>query len=245
MYIWIYMTQLSFRRISYNYLTYTLTFAIILLSLHILATHPRPWTHTFPPFFVTFHLAFHLTHLLAHWLQLPAIERHCVVYGTSLYWTGWLLGIFVFSERLTIDLTHPTTTLFWLLLVERRNAWGIIMWEFVSRLEADETTTKQTYWQSGAFRLLAFRIWCLLGSGSAWGLVYIALAWTDGFTLAYLLRPLSVLKLLLVSSIAGTSMICFWSFWTFQYRGILWKRELRKGVVVWYSEGIARAGDVE
>lgn len=187
---------------------------------------------------------FHVTHLFAHLFQMLDLERHCVVYGTFLYWTGCLLGNFVFSERLTImSLTHPTTTLFWLLLLERRNAWGIIMWEFSGRL--DSATGGDRYWQKGSFRTAAYRVWCLLGAGSAWGLLYIALANMDGFTLGYLLRPISVAKLLLVSTMAGISMICFWSFWTFQYRGVLWKRELRKGVVVWYSEGVARAGDVE
>ncbi|KAI9321585.1 hypothetical protein BX666DRAFT_1850436 [Dichotomocladium elegans] len=119
-------------------------------------------------------------------------------------------------------------------MLDRRNAWGIILWEYTSRLE-----------ERNNFQLLAYRIWSLLGAGSVWGLLYIALAQIDGFTLVYLLKPASVAKLLLVSSVAGLTMICFWSFWTFQYRGVLWRRDLRTGVIVWYSEGVARAGNVE
>ncbi|KAG0185869.1 hypothetical protein DFQ28_008648 [Apophysomyces sp. BC1034] len=136
-------------------------------------------------------------------------------------------------------------------MLERRNSWGLIVWEFVSRLDQNippttHLATKQLkLWQLGSFRLLAFRIWCLLGTGSFWGLLYITLAKRDGFTLVYLLQFSNIFRLLLVSAAGGLMMICFWSFWTFQYRGVLWRRELRKGVVVWYSEGVARAGDVE
>nr|CAG8672840.1 11565_t:CDS:2 [Entrophospora candida] len=40
-----------------------------------------------------------------------------------------------------------------------------------------------------------------------------------------------------VSIIAGVLMICWWSFWTFQIQGVLWKKELEEGVVVWSSDG--------
>jgi len=42
---------------------------------------------------------------------------------------------------------------------------------------------------------------------------------------------------LIVSIIAGVLMICWWSFWTFQIQGVLWKKELEEGVVVWSSDG--------
>ncbi|KAI9492580.1 hypothetical protein BDB00DRAFT_423687 [Zychaea mexicana] len=172
-----------------------------------------------------------MTHLIAHWRQWLLIERYCIVYGTTLYWTGWLLGVFVFSERL--NYVDPTTPFFWALLLERRHAWGLLQWEFTSQLESYKT------------EIIVYRIWTLLGAGSAWGLVYIAMANMDGYPLHYLLRPYSVAKLLLVSSVAGLVMICHWSFWTFQYRGVLWKRELREGIAVWCSEGVTRAGHVE
>ncbi|CAO3644576.1 unnamed protein product [Mucor fragilis] len=244
-------------QISYSLLTYTLTLSIIVLSIHTILLQPFPWGHTFPPIFVLFHLFFHVAHLSAHmfsWLQL---ERQCVVYGTWLYWTGWLLGILLFSERLAVNVTHnaSTTILFWLLMLERRNAWGIIVWEFVSRLDQNlnsssstgsnlETARPLKLWELGSFRLLVFRTWCLLGTGSFWGLSYIGLAKLDGYAFKYLLQIHHIMKLLLVSTMGGFMMIIFWSFWTFQYKGVLWQKELRKGIIVWYSEGVAHAAEV-
>ncbi|OAD80734.1 hypothetical protein PHYBLDRAFT_138280 [Phycomyces blakesleeanus NRRL 1555(-)] len=204
-----------------------------------LITHPPPWMHSFPPVFIAFTILFHTTHLFAHLLDLLTLERLCVVYGTWLYSTGWLLGTLVFTERLPSDFYYPTL-LFWILMLERRNAWGIIVWEFVGRLDHPHEPASANRW-----RLFVFRTWCLLGTGSFWGLLYTALAHSDGFALSYLLAYTSILKLLLVSTFGGLMMICYWSFWTFQYRGVLWRKELRKGIVVWISEGVTRAGDVE
>ncbi|KAI7862460.1 hypothetical protein BDF14DRAFT_1876647 [Spinellus fusiger] len=125
-------------------------------------------------------------------------------------------------------------------MLERRNAWGIIVWEFVSRLDYPNDPVTPYQW-----RWVAFRVWCLLGTGALWGLVYLALAHMDGFPLSSLLACPGIMKLLSVSAMGGLVMICFWSFWTFQYRGVLWQKELRKGTVVWISEGVARTGDVE
>ncbi|PKC68339.1 hypothetical protein RhiirA1_416987, partial [Rhizophagus irregularis] len=44
-----------------------------------------------------------------------------------------------------------------------------------------------------------------------------------------------VFNVLWASSIAGILMVCWWSFWTFQYRGVVWKKEFKEGVVVWSS----------
>ncbi|CEI98602.1 hypothetical protein RMCBS344292_12707 [Rhizopus microsporus] len=239
-------------KISYSKLTYTLTLSIIILSIYTIFRQPFPWRQTFPPIFILFHLIFHLTHLTAHIFNWLNIEKHCVVYGTWLYCTGWLLGKFLFSERLAAsDFSNPTSLLFWLLMLERRNAWGIIVWEFVSRLDQNLYSTQHLdthrplrLWELGSVRLLAFRIWCLLGTGSFWGLVYIGLAYMDGFPFKYLLQFHHVLKLLWISTIGGLIMIIFWSFWTFQYKGVLWQKELRKGIIVWYSEGVAHAAQV-
>ncbi|KAI8640720.1 hypothetical protein BD408DRAFT_230679 [Parasitella parasitica] len=198
-----------------------------------------------------------MAHLL-NWLQL---ERRCVVYGTWLYWTGWLLGILLFSERLAVHVAHNASTsiLFWLLMLERRNAWGIIVWEFVSRLDQNlnswssssssgpgnlKTSRPLKLWELGSFRLLVFRVWCLLGTGSFWGLLYIGLAKSDGYAFKYLLQIHHIMKLLLVSTMGGFMMIIFWSFWTFQYKGVLWQKESRKGIIVWYSDGVAHAAEV-
>lgn len=217
-----------------------------MLSIHTILRQPFPWAHTFPPIFITFHLLFHIAHLSAHIFNWLNIERHCIVYGTWLYWTGWLLGAFLFSERLVSNGTsNLTAILFWLLMLERRNAWGIIVWEFVSRLTMTTRTSQSLkLWELGSFKLLIFRIWCLLGTGSFWGLLYTLLAKLDGFAFKYLLQVHHITKLLLVSTLGGLTMIIFWSFWTFQYKGVLWQKELRKGIIVWYSEGMAHAAQV-
>jgi hypothetical protein len=164
----------------------------------------------------------------------------------------------LFSERLPFDLAHPTIGFFGLLILERRHAWGIIMWEFVSRLDEVDSVpgrrartkswllprTLLSFSEAGGFRVASYRIWCLLGCGSVWSLIYVPLAWSDGFSLFYLLHPWKILRVFIFNILAGVAMICFWSFWTFQYRGVVWRRELRKGVAVWYSEGLVRAGDV-
>lgn len=217
-----------------------------MLSIHTILRQPFPWAHTFPPIFILFHLLFHLAHLCAHLFNWLTLERHCIVYGTWLYWTGWLLGTFLFSERLVSSGTESTAFLFWLLMLERRNAWGIIVWEFVSRLTAtsNHNAREKRVWELGSIKLLVFRIWCLLGTGSFWGLLYTLLAKLDGFAFKYLFQIHHIMKLLLVSTVGGLTMIIFWSFWTFQYKGVLWQKELRQGVIVWCSEGIAHAAQV-
>jgi hypothetical protein len=135
-------------------------------------------------------------------------------------------------------------------MLERRNAWGILVWEYVGWLDQPLTSSSSPpgWWQIGSIRLLAFRAWCLLGTGSFWGLLYLILATMaeddTAASLLGLLQSQHLLELLLVSVAGGLMMITFWSFWTFQYRGILWHHELRKGVIVWYSEGLAFAGDI-
>ncbi|KAI8146132.1 hypothetical protein BJV82DRAFT_600625 [Fennellomyces sp. T-0311] len=211
----------------------------IMTSLHTLFTLSYS-SHTFPPIFVLFHMLFHLSHLVAHLFGVISLERFCIVYGTSIYWTGWLIGMFVFrSERIPLDFT---VVAFWLLVLERRNAWGLVVWEFVSQLE--DIAHNQAVAFGNSIRLIAFRIWCIFGVGSAWALVYLPLAVRDGFVLASLLSPTNVIRLFFVSAVGGLGMICFWSFWTFQYRGVVWQREMRKGIAVWCSDGIARAADI-
>ncbi|KAI8330747.1 hypothetical protein BC941DRAFT_440069 [Chlamydoabsidia padenii] len=228
-------------RITYTLSTYTLTLAIIILSArHLINTllttaAVTALPPTFSTVFTSFHIIFQFTHLIAHLFERLTLERHCVVYGTWLFWTGWLLVFYQRQQQQDVI----TTLLFWLLMLERRNAWGILVWEYVSRLDQNLICSGGVkWWQIGSIRLLAFRIWCLLGTGSFWGLMYLILVkphvlWRHVF------------QLLLVSVAGGLMMIIFWSFWTFQYRGILWHHELRKGVVVWYSEGLAFAGDIE
>ncbi|KAI9281113.1 hypothetical protein BY458DRAFT_499616 [Sporodiniella umbellata] len=226
-------------QITYTKSTYTLTLSIVVLSALSIFCQPFPWTQTFPPIFNLFQLLFHLLHLHAHVYNWLHIERHCVVYGTWLYYTGWLLGKLLFSERLANhDYSYPTHALFWILMIERRNAWGMIVWEFMSRLQ---NTSPDSLCN---IRLFTFRLWCLLGTGSFWGCVYIGLASRDGFQFNYLLQLHHIIKLLWISGLGGLIMSVFWSFWTFQYKGVLWQKELREGIVVWCSEGVAHAAQV-
>ena len=143
------------------------------------------------------------------------------------------------SERPPLDFT---VVIFWLLLFERRNAWGLVVWEFVSQLE--DIAHGQTVVFGNSIKLIAFRIWCFFGIATAWALVYLSLAVRDGQHLASLISLTSVIRLYFFSVAGGLGMICFWSFWTFQYRGIVWQREMRKGIAVWCSDGIVRAADI-
>ncbi|KAI8365620.1 hypothetical protein EDC96DRAFT_443455 [Choanephora cucurbitarum] len=141
-------------------------------------------------------------------------------------------------------------------MLERRHAWGILVWEFTNQLDSKDNEDrndkrskkkrkrKERLWELGSFRLFVFRVWCLLGTGSFWALVYIGLAKWDGYAFKYLFQIHHIIQLLLVSTIGGLMMIVFWSFWTFQYKGVLWQKELRKGIVVWYSEGVAYAAEM-
>lgn len=245
-------TSLNCSRITYTPTTYTLTLTIVLLLLHhlVISSSVSTTAITFSAVFTCFHIVFHLAHLFAHLFERLTLERHCVVYGTWLFWTGYLLGVFVFHQHDILYNTISPTFLFWLLMLERRNAWGILVWEYVGWLDQPLTSSSSPpgWWQIGSIRLLAFRIWCLLGTGSFWGLLYLILATMaeddTAASLFWLLQSRHLFELLLVSVAGGLMMITFWSFWTFQYRGILWHHELRKGVIVWYSEGLAFAGDI-
>ncbi|KAI8988883.1 hypothetical protein BDB01DRAFT_783464 [Pilobolus umbonatus] len=230
-------------RISYTPITYTLAASIIILSIHTILSQPFPWIHTFPPIFILFHLFFHLTHMTAHLLQCRSMEQNCIVYGTWFYCTGWLLSRFLFSEKLSVQPAYSTTLLFWLLMLERRNAWGIIVWEFTSKLVTTDPSARPSRSIRG-LRSLIFHIWCLLGTGSLWGLIYMALAKYDGYHFHYLLQLHHLMKLLLVSTVGGLLMFTYWSFWTFQIKGVLWTEEFRKGIVVWYSEGVGYAAEL-
>ncbi|KAI8579551.1 hypothetical protein K450DRAFT_241507 [Umbelopsis ramanniana AG] len=243
-------------RMSYTPITYLLT--ILAIVFHFTSLYSRSTNYTFPAVYEIYCIVFHTTHVFAHSLVHLRFERICVIYGSWLVWVGWVLGVMSFSERLPLDLAHPTIGFFGLLILERRNAWGIIMWEFVSRLDEFDSVpgrrartkswllprTLLSFSETGGFRVASYRIWCLLGCGSVWSLIYVPLAWSDGFSLFYLLHPWKILRVFILNVLAGVAMICFWSFWTFQYRGVVWRRELRKGVAVWYSEGLVRAGDV-
>ena len=85
---------------------------------------------------------------------------------------------------------------------------------------------------------LIYHLWTLFGAGSAWGLIYLALAPFDGQSPLEVLTFGGTLKVWLFNLAAGAFLSCWWSFWTFQYRGVAWRREMRKGVALWWSEGL-------
>jgi len=138
-----------------------------------------------------------------------------------------------------------TTTLpiisFFLLLVIRRNHWGLITWEYLVLLEYSRT-------------LKWYRTWCVAGAGAGWMLTWEAskfwlrIPFSEGGMVLYRTDLPSfpgVFNVLWASSIAGILMVCWWSFWTFQYRGIVWKKEFKEGVVVWSSsDGLICVGAI-
>ncbi|CAG8550116.1 14289_t:CDS:2 [Funneliformis mosseae] len=140
-----------------------------------------------------------------------------------------------------------TTTLpifsFFLLLVIRRNHWGLIVWEHLVLLDY----SRNLKW---------YRSWCV-GTGAGWMLTWeAARIWlqiplsfpnSEGSIVFYKTDLPSfpgLFNVLIASVIAGIFMMCWWSFWTFQYRGVIWKKEFKEGVVVWLSDGWMRVGGI-
>jgi len=139
-----------------------------------------------------------------------------------------------------------TTTLpiisFFLLLVIRRNHWGLITWEHLVLLDYSST-------------LKWYRTWCVAGAGASWMLtweaakLWLRIPLSDGGGGMVLYRTdlptyPGLFKVLCVSSLAGMFMVCWWSFWTFQYRGVIWKKEFKEGIAVWSSDGWMRVGGI-
>ncbi|CAG8676967.1 9334_t:CDS:2 [Acaulospora morrowiae] len=132
---------------------------------------------------------------------------------------------------------------FFLLLAIRRNHWGLLTWEHLVVLE---TTNSLKY----------YRTWCIAGAGAGWILFWEAVKfWCHVFAHVNPVennviyhtdstRLPGLFNILLVSFASGIFMICWWSFWTFQYKGVVWKKELREGVVVWSSDGLIQVGGV-
>ncbi|CAI2174208.1 6698_t:CDS:2 [Funneliformis geosporum] len=139
-----------------------------------------------------------------------------------------------------------TTTLpifsFFLLLVIRRNHWGLIVWEHLVLLDYSRTLN----W---------YYTWCV-GTGAGWMLTWEAARFwlipssfqnSEGSIVLYKTDLPSfpgLFNVLIASIIAGIFMMCWWSFWTFQYRGVIWKKEFKEGVVVWLSDGWMRVGEI-
>ncbi|RHZ81333.1 hypothetical protein Glove_121g68 [Diversispora epigaea] len=134
---------------------------------------------------------------------------------------------------------------FFLLLAIRRNHWGLLTWEHLVVLESTNS-------------LKYYRTWCIAGAGAGWILLWEAIKFWCHVPFAYtsstdeniifyrtdITRFPGLFNILLICFVSGLFMICWWSFWTFQYKGVVWKKELKEGVVVWSSNGLIQVGGV-
>lgn len=160
------------------------------------------------------------------------------------------------------------------LLMFRRNLWGLISWEHLTRMD-----------QIG--QLKWYRAWCLSGVGAGWAVAWRFCRWwfrvpfmplDDPTFCRYASSGKSCLDLLeaaaaaaavansqdgpgvfgqgigmaatvvryrtdvlefaiwpmMVSNLVmGLILMCWWSFWTFQYQGVVWREDLKEGWAVW------------
>ncbi|KAF9169984.1 hypothetical protein BGX20_009589 [Mortierella sp. AD010] len=156
------------------------------------------------------------------------------------------------------------------LLMFRRNLWGLISWEHLTRMD-----------QIG--QLKYYRAWCLSGVGAGWALAWKFCRWwfhvpfmpmddpifcqyaSSGKTCLELLEATAAAQraassssqpfaaqfvptvvryrtdviefrfwpMILSNLVMGLILMCWWSFWTFQYQGVVWREDLKEGWAVW------------
>ncbi|KAF9199787.1 hypothetical protein BGZ49_010061 [Haplosporangium sp. Z 27] len=151
------------------------------------------------------------------------------------------------------------------LLMFRRNLWGLISWEHLTRME-----------QIG--QLKYYRIWCLWGVGAGWAVAWKVCRWwfhvpfmpmddptfcryaSSGKSCLDLLEATAAAQrsagqfahiaptvvryrtdviefrfwpMILSNLVMGLILMCWWSFWTFQYQGVVWREDLKEGWAVW------------
>ncbi|KAI7822893.1 hypothetical protein BC939DRAFT_386461, partial [Gamsiella multidivaricata] len=95
----------------------------------------------------------------------------------------------------------------------RRNLWGLISWEHLTRMD-----------QIG--QLKYYRAWCLSGVGAGWAVAWRFCRWTDVIEFGFW-------PMILSNLVMGLILMCWWSFWTFQYQGVVWREDLKEGWAVW------------
>ncbi|KAF9432217.1 hypothetical protein BGZ76_011098 [Entomortierella beljakovae] len=217
---------------------------------------------------------------LAIWLSDPDMEIHqqnhqaAFEIGYGLPETGFNqtdinkylpLAPFVKKYSNWYVLYMPVVT-FLSLLMFRRNLWGLISWEHLTRME-----------QIG--QLKYYRLWCLSGVGAGWAVTWKICRWwfhvpfmpMDDPTFCQYASGKSCLDLLeavaagqrssssgqfsqamatvvryrtdvmefrfwpmvLSNLVMGLILMCWWSFWTFQYQGVVWREDLKEGWAVW------------
>ncbi|KAF9180744.1 hypothetical protein BGZ51_004295 [Haplosporangium sp. Z 767] len=148
----------------------------------------------------------------------------------------------------------PVATFLGLLLF-RRNLWGLISWEHLTRMD-----------QIG--QLKYYRAWCLWGVGAGWAVAWRFCRWwfhvpfmpmDDPTFCRYASSGKSCMDLweaavasqrsavryrtdviefrfwpmVLSNLVMGVILMCWWSFWTFQYQGVVWREDLKEGWAVW------------
>ncbi|KAF9347093.1 hypothetical protein BGX34_003414 [Mortierella sp. NVP85] len=142
------------------------------------------------------------------------------------------------------------------LLMFRRNLWGLISWEHLTRMD-----------QIG--QLKYYRAWCLSGVGAGWAVAWRICRWwfhvpympmddptfcryaSSGKTCMDLLHDAASQRssfvvryrtdviefgfwpMIVSNLVMGVIMMCWWSFWTFQYQGVVWREDLKEGWAVW------------
>ncbi|KAG0329700.1 hypothetical protein BG000_011995 [Podila horticola] len=142
------------------------------------------------------------------------------------------------------------------LLMFRRNLWGLISWEHLTRMD-----------QIG--QLKYYRAWCLSGVGAGWAVAWKFCRWwfhvpympLDDPTFCRYASGKSCIDLaadalseglgggrvryrtdviefgfwpmILSNLVMGLILMCWWSFWTFQYQGVVWREDLKEGWAVW------------
>ncbi|KAI8594887.1 hypothetical protein EDD21DRAFT_392652 [Dissophora ornata] len=152
------------------------------------------------------------------------------------------------------------------LLMFRRNLWGLISWEHLTRME-----------QIG--QLKYYRAWCLSGVGAGWAVAWRFCRWwfhvpympmddpafcryaSSGKSCMDLLEAAAAAQrsssyafphgaptvvryrtdviefgfwpMILSNLVMGLILMCWWSFWTFQYQGVVWREDLKEGWAVW------------
>ncbi|KAL1915863.1 uncharacterized protein VTP21DRAFT_6251 [Calcarisporiella thermophila] len=218
---------------------YTFFLMLINLSLHMytflmLSINPLQIT-TFAQFFhlsaISLQTGFIVTHLKS-WIYL---ERFGVIYGLQMILSGWTLTFWVYpaaSQRPeVIWACRIGFIVWWLSLMERRDLLSIVVWEFLTRSSLCGT-------------LLYYRAWCLIGAAGGWVAIWELIKHTASYRMVIVEGLPNILAFVVWSILAGLFLTIWWSFWTFQFRGVVWRKEYREGLVVWFNDGYHQAAEV-
>ncbi|KAL1916658.1 uncharacterized protein VTP21DRAFT_5362 [Calcarisporiella thermophila] len=227
--------------------TFCLLISIILLHLYnTLALAPNPANMKVFAQFFHFSASVLLTgFLVAHLKSWIYLERFGIIYGLHMILSGWALLFWVYPPpQLSVEVgnlphwaSRGAFLLYLAVLVERRDPLSIVVWEFLTRSDINGT-------------LGYYRSWCMLGASTGWVVVwegykrltFLLYHATEGHMEREALPP--VTHILFWGAMSGAFLTAFWSFWHFQFRGVVWRKEYREGIVVWFSDGYHQAAEV-